>query len=35
VTLIVLVQCVGVVISLTQWSSATSALDAALPESGV
>ncbi len=35
VALIVLVQCVGVVISLTQWSSASSALDAALPESGV
>jgi MFS transporter, YNFM family, putative membrane transport protein len=35
VALIVIVQCVGVVISLTQWSSATSALDAALPESGV
>jgi len=35
VVLIVLVQCVGVVISLTQWSSASSALDAALPESGV
>jgi YNFM family putative membrane transporter len=35
VTLIVLVQCVGVFISLTQWSPARSALDAALPESGV
>ena len=35
VALIVLVQCVGVLISLTQWSSASSALDAALPESGV
>jgi MFS transporter, YNFM family, putative membrane transport protein len=35
VALIVLVQCVGVVISLTQWSSASSALEAALPESGV
>jgi MFS transporter, YNFM family, putative membrane transport protein len=35
VALIVLVQCVGVVISLTQWSSASGALDAALPESGV
>jgi MFS transporter, YNFM family, putative membrane transport protein len=35
VALIVLVQCMGVVISLTQWSSASSALDAALPESGV
>jgi len=35
VALIVVVQCVGVVISLTQWSSASSALDAALPESGV
>jgi MFS transporter, YNFM family, putative membrane transport protein len=35
VALIVLVQCVGVVISLTQWSSASSALDAALPESSV
>jgi len=35
VALIVLVQCVGVVISLTQWSSASGALNAALPESGV
>ncbi len=35
VTLIVIVQCVGVSIALTQWSSAKSALDAALPESGV
>jgi YNFM family putative membrane transporter len=35
VALIVFVQCVGVSISLTQWSSAKSALDAALPESGV
>ena len=35
VALIVLVQCVGVAISLTQWSSASGALDAALPESGV
>jgi YNFM family putative membrane transporter len=35
VALIVAVQCVGVFISLTQWSSAASALDAALPESGV
>jgi len=35
VALIVVVQCVGVVISLTQWSSASSALEAALPESGV
>jgi len=35
VALIVLVQCVGVVISLTQWSSTSSALNAALPESGV
>ena len=32
---IVVVQCVGVVISLTQWSPASSALDAALAESGV
>jgi predicted MFS family arabinose efflux permease len=35
VALIVLVQCVGVVISLTQWSSASGTLEAALPESGV
>lgn len=35
VALIVVVQCVGVSIALTQWSSAKSALDAALPESGV
>jgi predicted MFS family arabinose efflux permease len=35
VALIVIVQCVGVSIALTQWSSARSALDAALPESGV
>jgi predicted MFS family arabinose efflux permease len=35
VALIVIVQCVGVSIALTQWSSAKSALDAALPESGV
>ncbi len=35
VALIVLVQCVGMVISLTQWSSASGALNAALPESGV
>jgi MFS family permease len=35
VALIVVVQCVGVVISLTQWSSASSTLEAALPESGV
>ena len=33
--LIVCVQCVGVAISLTQWSPASGALDAALPESGV
>jgi predicted MFS family arabinose efflux permease len=35
VALIVIVQCVGVSIALTQWSSAKSTLDAALPESGV
>jgi predicted MFS family arabinose efflux permease len=35
VALIVVVQCIGVSIALTQWSSAKSALDAALPESGV
>jgi MFS family permease len=35
VALIVIVQCIGVSIALTQWSSAKSALDAALPESGV
>jgi MFS family permease len=35
VALIVIVQCVGMSIALTQWSSAKSALDAALPESGV
>jgi MFS family permease len=35
VALIVLVQCIGVSIALTQWSPAKSALDAALPESGV
>ena len=35
VALIVVVQCVGVSIALTQWASAKSALDAALPESGV
>jgi MFS family permease len=35
VALIVIVQCIGVSIALTQWSPAKSTLDAALPESGV
>src|SRR6185369_6555124 len=35
VALIVAVQAVGVTIALTQWSSASGALEAALPESGV
>jgi predicted MFS family arabinose efflux permease len=35
VALIVLVQCAGVAIALTQWTAAKGALDRALPESGV